>query len=124
MIRSTLAASAKVASRQRLTFFSFIGWPRHPCGVPISDLDRIEDIAASATMAGVQAALGLADLDLSDTSLATHLSWIAKVLTSDALYDEASLAALAEFERELQGLVNREVDLDCRRRLAVASAAT
>lgn len=75
----------------------------------ISALDRIKDIAASAAMAGAQAALGLADLGLSDRSLATHLSWIAKVLTSDALYDEASLVALAEFERELQALVNREV---------------
>lgn len=75
----------------------------------VSDLDRIEDIAASAAMAGAQAAHDLADLGLSDTSRATHLAWIAKVLTSDALYDEASLVALAEFERELQGLVNREV---------------
>lgn len=75
----------------------------------ITDLDRIEDIAASAAMAGAQAALDLAGLGLSDTSRATHLAWIAKVLTSDALYDEASLVALAEFERELRGLVNREV---------------
>lgn len=75
----------------------------------ITDLDRIEDIAASAAMAGAQAALDLADLGLSDTSRATHLAWIAKVLTSDALYDEASLVALAEFERELRGLVNWEV---------------
>lgn len=75
----------------------------------ITDLDCIEDIAASAAMAGAQAALDLADLGLSDTSRATHLAWIAKVLTSDALYDEASLVALAEFERELRGLVNREV---------------
>lgn len=75
----------------------------------ITDLDRIEDIAASAAMAGAQAAHDLADLGLSDTSRATHLAWIAKVLTSDALYDDASLVALAEFERELRGLVNREV---------------
>lgn len=77
--------------------------------LPITDLDRIEDIAASAAMAGAQAALGLSGLGLSDASQATHVAWIAKVLTSDALYDEASLDALADFEGELQGLVDREV---------------
>lgn len=75
---------------------------------PITDLDRVEDIATAAAMAGRKAAHGLANLRLADSSRATNVAWIAKMLTSEALYDENTLAALAEFERELQDLISRE----------------
>lgn len=75
---------------------------------PTTDLDRIEDIAASATLAGSLAACGLVDLNLDGLSRGIHIASIIKMLNSEALFTEASLTTLADLEQELRQLVEQE----------------
>jgi len=75
----------------------------------LTDLERIEDIAAAALLAGQHAAAGLPHLDIYTTARSANLNWLAEVLCGDALFEERSHAALIELEEELRRSVDENV---------------